>query len=175
MPTSRLHWKHPSIVVGVLIVFSLIAWSCTLVPNDEVNQPIVYNHQVHIENAGLHCNDCHVHVETMASATLPKLVICRGCHDTEPVSESPEELVLLKYVADGKEIPWVKVYNVPDHVYFSHRRHVVGGELDCSACHGAINEMTKPVTSEYLPATMENCMACHRNNKVSNDCLSCHR
>jgi len=175
MPTPNSERKLTIIVGGVVIGLSLIGWSCSLVSNDEVIQPIAYNHKVHIENAGLKCNECHIYVETMASATLPSLELCRNCHDTAPVSDSPEELTLLKYVAEQKDIPWVKIYNVPDHVYFSHRRHVVGGELDCSACHGAMNEMTKPVTSQYLQVTMENCMACHRNNKVSNDCLSCHR
>jgi len=175
MPTPQSQRKFHVIVSGVAIGLSLIAWSCAFVANDDVNQPIAYNHKVHIENAGLKCTDCHVHVETMASATLPSLEICRNCHDSEPVSDSPEELTLLKYVADQEEIPWVKIYNVPDHVYFSHRRHVVIGGLACSACHGAMNEMTKPATSPFLKVTMKNCMACHRNNKVSNDCLSCHR
>jgi len=153
----------------------IAGWSCGRVSGQDVRQPIQYSHKVHIENAGLTCKDCHVYVETMAAATLPPIGICRNCHDTEPVSDSPEESLLLKYVAEGMEVPWVNIYSVPDHVYFSHRRHVVGGELDCTACHGPVNEMTLPVTSQYMEVRMRNCMDCHRNNKVSNDCLSCHR
>jgi menaquinone reductase, multiheme cytochrome c subunit len=140
-----------------------------------VIQPIAYNHKVHIENAGLHCTDCHVHAMDMASATVPSLEVCQNCHSTEPVSKSPEELKVLKYVADKKEIPWIRIYKVPDHVYFSHRRHVTGGKLECAACHGNMNEQTKPVTTAFLPVKMVNCMNCHKQRKVSNDCLACHR
>ena len=172
-----LNWPryHCFIASRLLFVLPLFMSSCAFVSDDDVKQPIAYNHRVHIENAGLKCKECHLYVETMASATLPSLEICRNCHESAPVSDSPEELTLLKYVSERKEIPWVKIYHVPDHVYFSHRRHVVGGELECSACHGIMDEMTIPVTSAFLKVTMENCMDCHRSHKVSNDCLSCHR
>ena len=138
-------------------------------------QPIAYNHKVHIENAGLHCTDCHLHAMDMASATVPSLELCQNCHNTDPVSKSPEELKVLKYVADKQEIPWIRIYKVPDHVYFSHRRHVTRGKLECSACHGNMNEQTQPVTRAFLPVKMENCMNCHKQRKVSTDCLACHR
>ncbi|HLF13801.1 MAG TPA: cytochrome c3 family protein [Bacteroidota bacterium] len=159
----------------ILFVMPVFMVSCAFVSDDDVKQPIAYNHRVHIENAGLKCQECHLYVETMASATLPSIEICRTCHETAPLSESQEELALLKYVSEEKEIPWVNIYQVPDHVYFSHRRHVVGGELECSACHGMVSAMTAPVTSAFLEVTMENCMDCHRSKNVSNDCLSCHR
>jgi len=138
-------------------------------------QPLGYNHKIHVDNVGLECKDCHRHVEDMAAATIPTLDVCAGCHTDEPFSESPEEKKLLKYIAEGSEIPWKEIYNVPDHVYFSHRRHVIGGELECSACHGNVGGFTRPVSSEFIPVTMENCMDCHKQHQVTNDCLACHR
>lgn len=40
-----------------------------------------------------------------------------------------------------KPIEWVKIHNLPDHVYFSHAQHVNAGKVQCQSCHGAINEM----------------------------------
>ena len=155
----------------LLAVFIVVAFSS----GGHTHQPIAYNHKVHIDSAGLHCTDCHVHAGDMASASIPSLEVCQNCHSTEPISKSPEELKVLKYIAERKEIPWLRIYKVPDHVYFSHRRHVTGGKLECSACHGNVAEQTKPVSAPFLPVTMENCIDCHKQRKVSNDCLACHR
>lgn len=176
IPHYRVSGGIPGVLgIGVCAIALTMLISCAVGTGDDRIQPIAYNHKVHIENAGLECTDCHVHVRDMASATIPSIEICGGCHQSEPMTESPEEKVLLEYVSEGKEIPWRKNYNVPDHVYFSHRRHVVLGELDCGKCHGAVQEMTVPVTSTFLDVTMDNCTGCHREMKVSTDCLSCHR
>ncbi len=171
-PRTRTIIIISSVAGTVLLVLFIVV---RLSAGGGVVQPIAYNHKVHIENAGLHCTDCHVHAMDMASATVPSLEVCQNCHSAEPVSKSPEELKVLKYVADKKEIPWVRIYKVPEHVYFSHRRHVTGGKLDCAVCHGNMNEQIKPVSTAFLPVKMENCMNCHKKLKVSNDCLTCHR
>jgi hypothetical protein len=138
-------------------------------------QPIVYSHKAHITTAGATCTDCHQHVEKGAAASIPDLAVCQTCHGDEPLSKSPEETRLQPYLKEGKEIPWRKIYKVPDHVYFSHRRHVVDGGIDCASCHGTMAEMTVPVSYQVVPVTMDNCVNCHRQRKVSTDCLTCHR
>ncbi|MBM2842012.1 MAG: cytochrome, partial [Bacteroidetes bacterium] len=137
--------------------------------------PLAFNHKAHIENAGMNCKDCHVNVETLAAASIPTLEVCQTCHSDEPLSKSPIEQELFKYVADKKEIPWVQIHTVPEQVYFSHRRHVTIGGLDCTNCHGNIAGMTTPIISPTFPLTMKHCMDCHKQHKVTNDCLSCHR
>ncbi len=154
----------------ILVIVGLMAFF----PKNEIRQPLQYNHKVHVETAGLACQDCHASVLSSASATIPSLETCSTCH-SEPISKSPEEGKLLKFVTEGKEIPWKRVYSVPDHVYFSHRRHVTKAGLECNVCHGNVQEFTKPVTAPFVPVTMENCMKCHRENNVTNDCLTCHR
>ncbi len=158
---------------GIFLLLTLAYFSWTSARS--ATQPIAYSHKVHIETAGLKCEECHIYAKTGASASIPSTEICKNCHSEVPLSESPEEKKLLDYIARGEEVPWVRIYSVPDHVFFSHRRHVTKAELECATCHGPVETLTKPVSSMFLPVTMNNCMTCHREKKVSNDCLDCHR
>jgi cytochrome c2 len=38
-------------------------------------------------------------------------------------------------------IEWVRIHNLPDHVFFSHEQHVTVGKLECQECHGPVEEM----------------------------------
>ena len=158
-------------LVGLAVI---LAWGLVLGPAP-IHQPLLYNHNVHVEEEGLECIDCHESVEQAAYATIPRLNLCLDCHDTEPMSESPEEAKLIAHIESEEEIAWNQVYRVPSHVYFSHRRHVTLGEVECSVCHGNVPEQMVPVQAPVIPLTMEWCMDCHTENKVSNDCLACHR
>ena len=158
------------IVVGILTLF-LGAFTSA---EHNIAQPLAFNHKIHIENASLNCKDCHLNVETMARASIPTLEVCQTCHSGEPISKSSVEKEVLRYVAEKKEIPWVQIYSVPDQVYFSHRRHVKIGGLECSSCHGNVAALMTSVSSQALPVTMKNCIDCHKQHKVTNDCLACH-
>ncbi|MBI2618607.1 MAG: cytochrome c3 family protein [Ignavibacteriales bacterium] len=170
-PTSR----KTLLFGGFGALFLLIAGYVALGPDDGLRQPLQYNHKIHVETAGLICTDCHQAVQISPSATIPQLETCSLCHSGEPISESPEERRLLEFVSNETEIPWKRVYRVPDHVYFSHRRHVTRGGLECVTCHGDVAEFTVPITAAVTPVTMKHCMDCHREHAVSNDCLTCHR
>lgn len=160
----------PALFVVVVAVFAVPAIS-----ESPIEQPIAYSHQIHVEQEGLICTDCHVQVEERPVATIPSLSICEDCHDDEPLTESAEEEKLVGFITDGVEIPWQRVYTVPDHVYFSHRRHVVLAELECASCHGSVAGFTEPVVEPQQAITMDWCMDCHRSSGVTNDCLACHR
>lgn len=170
-PVMKWFLRIGSVVILVVLVVIYVASTS----NNVITQPLVYNHKVHIETAGLACIDCHTSVETSSAASLPALETCSTCHSESPISQSPEELKLLEYVAGERPIPWKRVYSVPDHVFFSHRRHVAKGGLECTVCHGSVSELIEPATTQFLPITMDNCMKCHRENNVTNDCLACHR
>ena len=66
----------------------------------------------------------------------------------------------------SKENPlkWIKVHNLPDHVYFNHSQHVVVGQIKCEQCHGNVKEMT--VAEQKAPLTMKWCIECHRKTEV---------
>ncbi len=62
-------------------------------------------------------------------------------------------------------IEWIRVHNLPDHVYFNHAQHVSVGKIECQECHGKIEEM--PVVKQYAPLSMGWCVNCHRQTEVS--------
>lgn len=61
-------------------------------------------------------------------------------------------------------IEWVRIHNLPDHVYFNHSQHVSVGKLECQTCHGPIEEMEK--VYQYSPLSMGWCINCHRQTEV---------
>jgi cytochrome c551/c552 len=68
-------------------------------------------------------------------------------------------------VPDGAHaIPWVKIHNLPDHVYFNHSQHVKVGKQQCQTCHGNIQEM--PEVYQFSDLSMGWCINCHRETKV---------
>jgi cytochrome c2 len=61
-------------------------------------------------------------------------------------------------------IEWVRMHNLPDHVFFSHEQHVTAGKVACQSCHGKVEEME--VVQQYAPLSMGWCINCHRESKV---------
>jgi hypothetical protein len=68
---------------------------------------------------------------------------------------------------ESKQNPlkWIKVHNLPDHVYFNHSQHVVVGKIECATCHGDLKKMT--VAEQKAPLTMKWCIDCHRQAEVA--------
>ena len=137
------------------------------------DQPIRYNHKAHIEG-GFECSECHLNVETQARTSLPNIEICVDCHD-DLEAENPEERKVAGFVTEKVRIPWVQIHSVPDYAYFSHRRHVTLGEIECESCHGAVSEMTQPFVQPFVEINMDWCVGCHEQRAVSVDCVACHR
>lgn len=138
-----------------------------------VKQPIQYNHNKHIK-LGLTCDSCHQYYQQLPAAGLPGTQVCMNCHEA-PVSSNPEAEKVKEYAKNGKEINWGRVYLLPRDIYFSHRRHVVLGRISCERCHGDVASQTKPLTQPLVKQTMDGCIACHKQVKVTTDCVSCHR
>jgi len=68
-------------------------------------------------------------------------------------------------VPDGASaIPWVKIHNLPDHVYFNHSQHIKVGKQNCQTCHGNIQEMGE--VKQFSDLSMGWCINCHRESKV---------
>ncbi len=63
-----------------------------------------------------------------------------------------------------KPVEWVRIHNLPDHVYFNHAQHVNSGKVECQTCHGSIEEME--VVKQHSPLSMGWCINCHRNTSV---------
>ena len=61
-------------------------------------------------------------------------------------------------------IEWIRIHNLPDHVYFNHAQHVTVGKVECQTCHGKIQEME--VVAQHSPLSMGWCINCHRQTGV---------
>lgn len=61
-------------------------------------------------------------------------------------------------------IEWIRVHNLPDHVYFNHAQHVTVGKVECQTCHGTVEKME--VLQQHSPLSMGWCINCHRQTGV---------
>lgn len=64
-----------------------------------------------------------------------------------------------------KSIEWIKVYNLPDHVFFSHGQHAGAGGISCQECHGPVEKTDRIGLANEL--TMGWCINCHRTKNVN--------
>lgn len=141
-------------------------------------QPIKFSHKLHAGDNEIACQYCHYTVEKSRHSGIPTVNICMNCH--KGISTGPQygETEIAKIYAaagfnaktaayDGPQNPikWIKVHNLPDHVYFSHQQHVVVGKQDCANCHGDVKKMT--VVEQKNPLTMKWCIECHRKTEVA--------
>lgn len=133
-------------------------------------QPIPFSHKLHTSN-GLTCKQCHPIPDPGDFATIPKPAFCLGCHATIK-KDSPHIAKLAGFHAEGKRVPWLPVYRVPDWVSFNHRKHVSVEGVSCETCHGPVKE--REVLRRERDISMASCMDCHRAHKASNECLLCH-
>jgi hypothetical protein len=148
-------------------------------------QPIRFSHKVHAGDNGIGCTYCHAFVEKGPVAGIPSMARCQGCHkfvkvDQEQPGLTAEIALLLKQLEDQKPVPWLRVHRLPDHVYFTHQRHVVSG-VQCRECHGEVERME--VVRQVAPLTMGWCLECHKRKQAERplerahltDCLNCHK
>jgi len=144
----------------------------------EPTQPIAFSHAVHAGVQKIDCRYCHVGVERGKQATIPSVNVCMNCHKTVRTGTVTGSKEIAKiYAAAGfdtltqmydlsktKPIEWMRVHNLPDHVYFNHQQHVVAGKIECQTCHGAVEEMD--VLRQDAPLSMGWCLNCHRTQEV---------
>jgi predicted CXXCH cytochrome family protein len=154
-----------------LLVAALLLHGCNQAP--AVVQPIQFSHKAHIDK-GLPCDGCHQSVEKAAAATVPTKDTCMMCHQGT-LTDSPEEEKVRQYADKGEDIPWRRIYQLPAHVFFSHRRHVAVARIDCGQCHGAVASLTVPASYPLVKQNMEWCLSCHKARGATQDCIHCHR
>lgn len=166
--------KRLAILGLVSVALLAVTGGLFVLGNRSVDQPISFNHRLHVQTVGLECTDCHLYALTGTRATIPNVETCGGCH-AEAATDSPEEARLVEHVASETPIPWKNIYWVPDDVYFSHRRHTALGDIECDVCHGEMRDKETPVTRRAVPIDMDDCIECHRQRGATDDCIACHR
>jgi hypothetical protein len=134
-------------------------------------QPIAFSHRLHAGTLQLACVYCHTAATRSAVAGVPPVKTCYECHRLVS-RERPEIAKVLGYWDAQQPIPWVRVYHLPDHVYFSHKRHV-RAEVSCQTCHGEVEVMER--VSQVAPLTMGWCVQCHEEENAPLECSTCHQ
>ena len=136
-------------------------------------QPLPFSHKQHADT-GLKCRDCHANPDPGESMGLPATAKCMACH-VEIAKTKPAIQKLKAYSESKQPVPWVRVYQIPGFVWFSHRSHAVSGPAGaaaCAACHGPVAE--RGALTKEVNLSMGTCMECHRKNEASIDCNLCH-
>jgi hypothetical protein len=133
------------------------------------SQPVPFSHKSHAD-AKIRCNMCHPNAAKAERAGLPSAAQCMACH-TSINKDSPQIRQISTFHTERKPIPWVRLYRLPDFVFFSHSTHV-NGNVACAACHGPVEQ--RETLAADVTHNMKTCMACHSARGVSNKCHVCH-
>lgn len=187
---NKAHFKHLArnnkklIAIALIVVVSYAsqaAWyglkGIGVYEGYMPEQPIFFSHKIHAGENAINCVYCHSGVEKSKISNVPSANVCMNCHKgiqegsvtgTKEIAKiyaaldyNPEKQT---YGPNTKPIKWVKVHQLPEHVYFNHSQHVVVGKQECTTCHGPIAEMD--TVRQFTPLTMGWCIDCHRTTEV---------
>jgi hypothetical protein len=164
--------------IPVVVLLGALGWQMQMIATDAIklgrqqeyapDQPIKFSHKVHAGDNGIDCKYCHTSAEQSKSAGIPATNLCMNCHVIIREGSHSGKFEIAKIVnavETGKPVEWVRIHNLPEHVYFSHAIHVGSGKLDCTKCHGPVKEMD--VMKQHADLSMGWCVNCHRETKVN--------
>jgi hypothetical protein len=150
------------LALGVAVIAGLMLWVRTPWRRGQyepIDQPVEFDHRHHVRDDGIDCVYCHNTVFTSSTAGIPSTDKCMGCH-SQIWNQSPATEPIRRSFFSGAPIPWNRVHDLPDFVYFNHSIHVNKG-VGCVECHGRVDEMARVYQVKDL--TMTFCLECHRN------------
>ena len=178
-------WKKPNFIVAVGLILFVYGGYVTVDAGVHLgrqqgyqpDQPIRFSHALHAGTHKIDCQYCHQTANKGKNSNIPSLNTCMNCH--KQVSKGPkygtEEIAKIyaavgwdpatkAYTGKQKPVEWVRIHNLPDHVYFNHSQHVNAGKVQCQTCHGPIETMDQ--VYQYSPLSMGWCINCHRQTEV---------
>ncbi len=169
----------PCLSLLLLASLTLILPACNLKTGIGYNkgyapeQPIPFDHALHVGTHNIQCTYCHNQVERSRHANIPALATCMNCH-SQVATNSPHIQKIRDAIEKGEGIQWVKVHMLPDHVSFNHAAHLAKG-VNCQTCHGEVEKMSR--IEQYSDLSMGWCVNCHREpeNKAPLNCSTCHQ
>jgi hypothetical protein len=132
------------------------------------DQPVKFSHSVHSGQNKIDCNYCHFSAKTSKTAGIPPANVCMNCHllvRTGTRSGITEIDKVISAYDNRKAIGWIRIYRLPDFVFFSHSQHVSAGEISCETCHGNVKSMDRLIQVPDL--SMGWCIHCHDTRKVN--------
>ena len=113
---------------------------------------------------------CHPNPDPGEMMTIAPTSACMQCH-TAIKSDSPAIQKLAAFAKQNRPVPWVRIYQIPSYVNYSHRAHLESKNT-CADCHGRVAERDQLYKEGNIG--MGACMQCHQAKKVSIDCSFCH-
>ena len=160
------HWKTCFFILlfGFISASTVYSWDKKFFEN--IEQPIAFPHKLHVVNNGISCEYCHSSARNSVNAGIPPVRTCIGCHSLVKGRSEEQKKEIQKitdYWQKKEPIPWKKIHDLPDFVYFSHKRHIQAG-FDCTNCHGDVSETKTPVPKPLYgetPLSMGWCVSCH--------------
>ena len=151
-------------VLGFILVCTLVYYGAEelykvgLIPEGyNPEQPVAFTHKVHAGDNEIDCQYCHSSAAESKHAGIPSVNVCMNCHKGIQKATSGErgteeikkihaaagfDAATGKYTGKTEPIKWIKVHNMPDHVYFNHSQHVTVGGIECENCHGDVKTYT---------------------------------
>jgi hypothetical protein len=156
-------------VTGIFITYSLVINSLSIGRSQNYSpmQPVKFSHAVHAGQNGTECIYCHSSAPYSKTAGIPPVNVCMNCHLMVRKGTRSGTFEIAKVISsyeNQKPIEWIKVHNLPDHVFFSHAQHVTAGKVDCAECHGDVKRMD--VIKQVSDLSMGWCIDCHRTKKL---------
>lgn len=158
----------PIMALGLLGLLSLRAAEPPR-PAEPLRQPVAFSHRQH-SLLGLQCVSCHPGSKEKETAGIPDAEFCLRCHASVS-QDSPDIQKLAAYEKERQTVPWVRVYQLPGFVFFSHKFHADAG-VECDQCHGPVEK--REVLFQEKAVTMKSCVDCHKEAAASVDCHLCH-
>ncbi len=170
---SRLFWYSVilSVIAVVLLVCTTLAYAYFFSGKIGLEQPIPFSHRIHVTEKKISCVFCHSGAIDTDVAGIPPLETCMLCH-SKIIIHYPEIIKLKDRYYNKIPVEWTRINIMQEFTYFSHQSHIQSG-VDCGKCHGNVAQMDRVFMKK--PFQMGFCVQCHRDTKVSHDCLMCHR
>jgi Zn ribbon nucleic-acid-binding protein len=133
-------------------------------------QPVPFSHKQHAGTLKMPCEYCHTPSRSGETLLIPRASFCMQCHQAI-ATDNPGVQKLAEYAKTDRTIPWVRIYELPSFVSFSHKVHLQHGAT-CEQCHGAVAERVQ--LFKESDTSMAACVNCHRAKQASTDCSTCH-
>ena len=126
---------------------------------------------MHAGTLELKCSQCHPNPEPGEVMNIAAASTCMQCH-AEIGADRPEIQKLAAAAKNNREIRWIRIYQIPGDVMFSHRSHLTTGST-CNQCHGQVAERDRLFLEGDI--SMGACINCHKAKEASVDCTYCHQ
>lgn len=158
-----------------------------------LEQPIPFSHNIHVGMLGMDCEFCHNEARNSIHAGVPLVQMCMNCHQYVKTDNPNVQLIHEAFCGEKKcaverdeygkpivsdtaqGIAWNKVHDLPDHVHFSHKRHIRGG-VECTECHGQVQMqgMGEVKMMDGIPVRDVEVVMVRETTLQMGWCLNCH-